>query len=117
MIGFRMLSTHIKNNKNINWCYTLFAGILNGGDYSPGSGNLVVKSIDGAQSRRSWLGKDKIWVVKHDQWEETSSNLPSLAVPKKMAKIHEKKVQPRTFREGDLVLRKVLPLPNEDHGK
>jgi hypothetical protein len=53
MIGFLMLSTHIKNSKNINWCYTLFAGILNGGDYSPGSGNLIVKSIDGAQSRRS----------------------------------------------------------------
>jgi hypothetical protein len=34
-----------------------------------------------------------------------------------MAKIHEKKVRPRTFREGDLVLRKVIPLPNEDHGK
>jgi len=43
--------------------------------------------------------------------------LPSLAVPKKMAKIHEKKVRPITFREGGLVLRKVLVLSNEDHGK
>jgi hypothetical protein len=37
------------------------------------------------------LGKDKIWVVKHDQWEETSSNLPSLAVQKKRLKYMKRK--------------------------
>jgi hypothetical protein len=31
-----------------------------------------------------------------------------------MAKIYDKKVKPRVFQEGDLVLRKILPLPGED---
>ena len=34
-----------------------------------------------------------------------------------MAKTHHKKVWPRIFRKGDLVLRKVLSLPNKDHNK
>ena len=36
---------------------------------------------------------------------------------KRMAKTHDKKVWPRIFREGDLVLRKVISLPNKDHSK
>ncbi|KAJ6990353.1 hypothetical protein NC653_018792 [Populus alba x Populus x berolinensis] len=34
-----------------------------------------------------------------------------------MAKTYYRNVRPRTFREGDLVLRKVIPLPNEDYSK
>jgi hypothetical protein len=34
-----------------------------------------------------------------------------------MAKTHDKKVRPRTFRECDLVLRNVIALPNKDHSK
>jgi len=34
-----------------------------------------------------------------------------------MAKAYDKKVRPRVFREGDLVLRKILPLLGEDQGK
>jgi hypothetical protein len=33
---------------------------------------------------------------------------------KRMAKTHERKVQLREFREGDLVLRNILSLPNKD---
>jgi len=33
---------------------------------------------------------------------------------KKMAKTHERKVRLREFREGDLVLRNILSLPNKD---
>jgi len=31
-----------------------------------------------------------------------------------MAKTHERKVRLREFREGDLVLRNILSLPNKD---
>ena len=31
-----------------------------------------------------------------------------------MAKAYDKKVRPRVFYEGDLVLRKILHLPGED---
>jgi len=34
-----------------------------------------------------------------------------------MARAYDKKFQPRKFKEGDLVLRKTLPLPGEEHGK
>jgi len=34
-----------------------------------------------------------------------------------MAKAYDKKVRPRAFREGDLVLRKILPLLGEDQSK
>jgi hypothetical protein len=34
-----------------------------------------------------------------------------------MAKTHDKKVRPKTFREYDLVLRNVIALPNKDHSK
>jgi len=34
-----------------------------------------------------------------------------------MAKAYDKKVKPRVFWEGDLVLRKILPLPGEDQSK
>jgi len=34
-----------------------------------------------------------------------------------MAKSYDKKVQPRGFHEGDLVLKKILPLPGEDQSK
>jgi len=30
-----------------------------------------------------------------------------------MAKTHDRKVRPRTFKEGDMVLRKVISLPYE----
>jgi hypothetical protein len=33
---------------------------------------------------------------------------------KRMAKTHERKVRLREFREGDLVLRNILSLPNKD---
>jgi hypothetical protein len=33
---------------------------------------------------------------------------------KRMAKTHERKVQLREFREGDLVLRNIFSLPNKD---
>ena len=33
---------------------------------------------------------------------------------KKMPKSYDKKVRPRGFHEGDLVLKKILPLPGED---
>ena len=36
---------------------------------------------------------------------------------KRIKKIHERKVQLREFKEGDLMLRKILPLPHEDHNK
>jgi hypothetical protein len=34
---------------------------------------------------------------------------------KRMAKAYDKKVRPRVFQEGDLVLKKLLSLPGEDH--
>jgi len=36
---------------------------------------------------------------------------------KRMAKAYDKKVRPRMFQEGDLVLKKLLSLPGEDHSK
>jgi hypothetical protein len=30
-----------------------------------------------------------------------------------MVKTYDKNIRPRVFREGDLVLRKILPLPRE----
>jgi hypothetical protein len=34
-----------------------------------------------------------------------------------MAKAYDKKVRPRLFQEGDLVLKKILSLPGEDQSK
>ena len=34
-----------------------------------------------------------------------------------MAKAYDRKVRPREFKEGDLVLRKILSLPGEDRRK
>jgi hypothetical protein len=34
-----------------------------------------------------------------------------------MTKSYDKKVRPRGFHEGDLVLKKILPLPGEDQSK
>jgi hypothetical protein len=34
-----------------------------------------------------------------------------------MAKAYDKKVRPRLFQEGDLVLKKTLSLPGEDQSK
>ena len=34
-----------------------------------------------------------------------------------MAKTYDKKVRPRVFQEGDLLLKKLLSLPEEDHNK
>ena len=34
-----------------------------------------------------------------------------------MAKAYDKKVRPRLFQEGDLVLKKILLLPGEDESK
>jgi hypothetical protein len=34
-----------------------------------------------------------------------------------MAKSYDKKVRPRGFQEGDLILKKILPLPGEDQSK
>ncbi|XP_061965340.1 uncharacterized protein LOC133689500 [Populus nigra] len=36
---------------------------------------------------------------------------------RRMAKAYDRKVRPREFKEGDLVLRKILPLPSEDRSK
>ena len=36
---------------------------------------------------------------------------------RRMAKAYDRKVRPREFKEGDLVLRKLLPLPSEDRSK
>ncbi|XP_052305631.1 uncharacterized protein LOC112325327 [Populus trichocarpa] len=36
---------------------------------------------------------------------------------KRMAKAYDKKVRPRLFREGDLVLKKILSLPGDDQSK
>jgi len=35
----------------------------------------------------------------------------------RMAKAYDKKVRPRLFQEGDLVLKKTLSLPGEDQSK
>ena len=35
----------------------------------------------------------------------------------RMAKAYDRKVRPREFKEGDLVLRKTMPLPGEDRSK
>jgi hypothetical protein len=34
-----------------------------------------------------------------------------------MAKAYDRKVRPRLFLEGDLVLKKILALPEEDQSK
>jgi len=34
-----------------------------------------------------------------------------------MAKVYDKKVRPKVFWEGDLVLRKILTLPDKDQSK
>jgi len=36
---------------------------------------------------------------------------------KRMAKAYDKKVRPRLFQEGDLVLKKISSLPGEDQSK
>jgi len=36
---------------------------------------------------------------------------------RRMAKAYDRKFRPREFKEGDLVLRKVLSLPGEDRSK
>jgi hypothetical protein len=36
---------------------------------------------------------------------------------KRMAKAYDRKVRPRLFLEGDLVLKKILALPEEDQSK
>ena len=36
---------------------------------------------------------------------------------RRMAKSYDKKVRPRGFHEGDLVLKKILPLPGKDQSK
>jgi hypothetical protein len=36
---------------------------------------------------------------------------------RRMAKAYDRKVRPREFKEGDLVLRKILSLPGEDRSK
>jgi len=36
---------------------------------------------------------------------------------KRIARAYDQKVQPREFKEGDLVLRKILLLPTDDHSK
>jgi len=36
---------------------------------------------------------------------------------RRMAKVNDKKVRSREFKEGDLVLRKILPLPSKDRSK
>jgi len=36
---------------------------------------------------------------------------------KRMAKAYDKKVRPRMFQEGDLVLKKLLSLPRENQSK
>jgi hypothetical protein len=36
---------------------------------------------------------------------------------KRMAKAYDKKVRPRLFQEGDLVLKKILSLPGDDQSK
>jgi hypothetical protein len=36
---------------------------------------------------------------------------------RRMAKAYDRKVQPREFKERDLVLRKILSLPGEDRSK
>ena len=36
---------------------------------------------------------------------------------RRMAKAYDRKVRPKEFKEGDLVLRKILPLPSEDRSK
>ena len=36
---------------------------------------------------------------------------------RRMAKAYDRKVRPREFKEGDLVLQKILPLPSEDRSK
>ena len=36
---------------------------------------------------------------------------------RRMVKAYDRKVRPREFKEGDLVLRKILPLQSEDQSK
>ena len=36
---------------------------------------------------------------------------------RRMAKSYDKKVRPRRFQEGDLVLKKILPVPGQDQSK
>jgi len=36
---------------------------------------------------------------------------------KRMMRAHDKKVHPRQFREGDLVLKQILPIHKDERGK
>lgn len=36
---------------------------------------------------------------------------------RRMKKVFDKKVRPRLFEEGDMVLRKILPVHKDPHGK
>jgi len=38
-------------------------------------------------------------------------------IPKKNEKVFDKKVRPREFHEGDLVLEKILPIQRDHRGK
>jgi hypothetical protein len=57
---------------------------------------------------------DWIQAVNYDQWKKVSYNRHHQLYQKIMAKAYDKKVRPKTFQEGDLVLRKILHLPGED---
>jgi len=55
------------------------------------------------------MDKSEMWIAKPNQWEED--------IHKRVTKAYNKKVRPRVFQEGDLVLRKILSLPDEHHNK
>jgi hypothetical protein len=52
------------------------------------------------------IGEKRIAAICHHQLYQ-----------KRMAKAYDKKVRPRLFQEGDLVLKKILSLPEEDQSK
>ena len=57
--------------------------------------------------------------VRYEQLNLISENRIALIChhqlyQRRMAKSYDKKVRPRGFNEGDLVLKKILPLPGED---
>jgi len=56
--------------------------------------------------QQNLINEKRIAIICHNQLYQ-----------ERMAKSSYKKVRPRLFQEGDLVLKKMLPLPREDQSK
>lgn len=68
--------------------------------------------------------------LEEEEWVQTRFDRLNLIEEKRMItlchgqlyqmrlkKAHNKKVRPREFQEGDLVLKKILSIPKDSHGK